>query len=252
MNEEVEIKELEVKDVSTVVGLVRDSFHKNYIIPSIYRGKGINKFIKSELENKFSPYKYFVLYVNNKVAAYAEYKIFKKQNMAFLNIVSVSADYKNQKLGSKILENSRDFFQKQGFQSIELDVFATNLVAVNWYKKYGFERLSSKSFYKVVLNERIQNGNDINIRNFPQYKEIKKILGFYFLDTIIENRDFMFGVIEDDLIIRGMYDKSINSHLAYLCKTLMVKNIYYIGNESQFSECEFIDQIDRMRLNIKL
>jgi len=32
----------------------------------------------------------------------------------------------------------------------------------------------------------------------------------------------------------------------------MLKNIYYIGNECQFSECEFIDQIDRMRLNIKL
>ena len=207
MNEEIEIKELEVNDVNTVVGLVRDSFNNNYIIPSIYRGKGISKFIKSELENKFSIYKYFVLYANNKVAAYVEYKIFKKQNMAFLNIVAVSADYKNQKFGSKILEYSICFFQKQGFQSIELDVYATNLIAINWYEKYGFERLRSKSFYKVAINKRVQNVNDIYIKNFPHYKEIKNILGFYFLETIIENRDFMFGIIEDDLIIRGIYDE---------------------------------------------
>lgn len=252
MSEEFEIKELEAKDVATVVDLVRTSFDSNYIIPSIYRGKGIAKFILSELENEFSPYKYFVLYCNNKIAAYTEYKIFKKQSMAFLNIVSVSNKYKNQRLGSKIFEYSRDYFKTGGFQSIELDVYASNSVAINWYKTYGFEQLSSKLFYKVELNRDSQNKNDVYIKNFPQYKEIKNTLGFYFLDTSIENKDTMFGVIEDDLIIRGVFDQSINLHLSYICKVLKMNNIYYIGNECQFPECKFIDQIERMKLNIKL
>ena len=251
MNEEFEIKELVAKDITAAVNLVRTSFHERYIISSIYRGKGINEFIISELKNNFSPYKYFVLYVNTKVAAYAEFKIFKKQNMAFLNIVAVSTDYKNQKLGSKIFEYSRDYFKKEGIQTIELDVYLTNKVAVSWYKKYGFKTLSSKSFYKVELNDENHSKKDIYINNFPQYIEIKKALGFYFLDTSIENKNFKFGVIEDDLILRGMYDQSINPHMVYMSKTLKVKNIYYLGKECQFSECKFIDQIDRMSLNIK-
>ncbi|SED67595.1 Acetyltransferase (GNAT) family protein [Tenacibaculum sp. MAR_2010_89] len=252
MNEEFEVSELLAKDVDTVVNLVRTSFKKSYIIPSIYRGEGINKFILNELENEFSPYKYFVLYINNKVVAYTEYKMFKKQNMAFLNIISVSNEYKNQRIGSRIFEYSKKYFQKKRFQSIELDVYSTNLLAVDWYSKYGFKKLNFKIFYELELNRSSENKNSIYIKNFPQYKEMKKIFGFYFIDISIQDKDIKIGVIENDLFIRGNYDESVNSHLIYISKALEIRKIYYIGNEYQFSELKFIDQIERMGLNIEL
>lgn len=250
MNEKYDIRELEAKDVAGVVSLVKSSFNENYLLTSIYRCKGINEFIISELENEFSLYKYFVLCVNDNLAAYIEYKVFKKKNMTFLNIVSVSNEFKNHKFGSKIFEYSKAYFQKEGFQSMELDVYATNKIALGWYKKYGFEKLRSNSFYRVNLNKVSQNKSDIYIKNFPQYKVIKRTLGFYFLNVIIECKDVILGVIENDLIIMGEYYQSINPHLSYISKTLLVKNIYYIGNECHFPECKFIDQIERMKLNI--
>ena len=249
MKEKFDIRELEVKDVLKIVTLVRTSFHTNYIKPSIYRGQGVDRFILSELENQFSPYKYFVLYVNNKVAAYTEYKIFSQLNMVFLNIIAVSNNFKNQKFGSIIFEFSRDYFKKKGFKTIQLDVYSTNTVAINWYTKYGFNRLSSNFFYKMEMNKK-HIENNIIIKNFPQFKVMKSTLGFSFLETSINNEDFNFGIIEDDIFVRGKYDYSISCHIAYISKILNMRNIYYIGNEALSSESNFIDKIERMELNL--
>ncbi|WP_348713012.1 GNAT family N-acetyltransferase [Tenacibaculum sp. 190524A05c] len=254
MSEEPKIKELETKDISDVVELVRNSFHENYIIPSIYRGKGIAEFISNELENKFTAYKYFVLKIKDKVAAFAEFKIFKNINMVFLNIIAVSNDYKNKKLGSKIFEYSRAYFQKNGFYSIELDVYSSNSIAINWYKNYGFQSFNLNSFYEIELNvvDISINESDIYIKNFPQYKEMKRVYGFYFLDINIENKNFKLGLIGNDLFIRGDYDKFVYPYLTNIKRNLGINKIYYIGSEYQFSELKLIDKIERMGLNIKL
>ena len=86
MKEVHNIRQIQEEDVDAVVDVVRGAFDNNYLIPSIYRCKGIKDFISNEINNMFSPYRYFVYCVGEEIAGYAEYKIFKSSGVAFLNI----------------------------------------------------------------------------------------------------------------------------------------------------------------------
>ena len=222
------------------------------MIPSIYRAKGIEKFISNELDNLFSPYKYFVLCYENEIAGYVEYKIFESTSTAFLNIIAVSNDYKQKGIGRKLFEYSRNFFSQRGFNSIQLDVYKTNTVAFNWYLSFGFGHKSSNSFYQIELDAKHQKPNQIYIQNYPQYKELHKKFGFYFLDVTIANENIRLGTIEKDLIVRGVFTQSLREQLLYFSKILEFENLYFIGGNCEFEECKFMNEIIRMELNIKL
>lgn len=252
MKEKYNIRPLVEKDLKQVVNLVTSSFKKEYLIPSIYRGKGIVKFISSELQNTFSPYKYFVLCLENEIAGFIEYKIFESSSTAFLNIIAVSNDYKQKGIGRKLFEYTRTFFSESGFNSIQLDVYKSNVIALDWYLSFGFEKKSSNSLYKIELEAKNQKPNKINIQNYPQYKELQKLFGFYFLDLTLENENIRVGTIEKDLIVRGNYTQLLNEQLPNLLQFLNLENLYFIGNNCELEEAKFIDEIIRMELNIKL
>lgn len=250
--ERYKIEELKKEDIETVVNLVRSSFEKKYLIPSIYRGKGIEKFISNEIDNPFSPYKYFVFWDENTIAGYAEYKIFESTLTAFLNIISVSNDYKSKGIGRKIYEYSKNFFVKKNFTLIALDVYQSNKIALDWYTNFGFKQTSSNSFYEIKLKQNDQDDSKIFIQNFPQYKELQNSYGFYFLDVVVKGENHRIGTIGEDLIVRGNYSKFLEEQLPILSTKFQCKNIYFVGSESQFEGFEFVDKILRMELNIKL
>ena len=155
-------------------------------------------------------------------------------------------------IGRKLFEYSRNFFLERGFNSIQLDVYKSNTIALNWYLSLGFEQKSSNSLYKIELEAKNQKPNKINIQNYPQYLELQKIFGFYFLDLTIENEKSRVGTIENDLIVRGIYTQSLREQLSYFLEVLKFENIYFIGSNCEFKECIFIDKIFRMELKIKL
>src|SRR5665647_738318 len=132
MKEKYNIKELDKNDIALAVNLVRRSFNNDFLIPSIYRSKGIERFIANELENRFSPYKYFVICIDNVIVGFVEFKIFSNLSMAFLNIICISNEYKNKGVGSTLFEYCRAYFLKNNFKSIQLDVYKTNVQALKW------------------------------------------------------------------------------------------------------------------------
>ena len=73
MKEKYQIRFLKQDDISTVTSIVKLSFEISYLIPSIYRGFGIEKFITNELDNPFSSYKYFVISNGEEIIGYAEF-----------------------------------------------------------------------------------------------------------------------------------------------------------------------------------
>jgi ribosomal protein S18 acetylase RimI-like enzyme len=251
-NEKYSIRSIVKEDVEKVVSLITSSFEKEYLILSIYRGKGIEKFIANELDNQFSPYRYFVICYNNEIAGYVEYKIFESTSTAFLNIIAISNNYKQQGIGRKLFDFSRIFFSQRGFNSIQLDVYKTNTVALNWYLSFGFKQKCSNSFYKIGLDLKNQRPNQIYIQNYPQYKELHKIFGFYFLDVTIASENIRLGAIERDLFARGVYTQSLREQLLVFSKDFEFENLYFIGSYCEFEECKFMNEIIRMELNIKL
>lgn len=252
MKEEFSIEPLQRKDVDTVVKIVRDSFDKKYLIPSIYRGKDISKFIKNELYNKFSPYRYFVFKLDGEVAGYTEFKIFENTDTAFLNIICVSNDFKNKGIANEIFDFTKSFFIQAGFKSIALDVYESNHLALNWYKKCGFHQTGFNFFHKININREIKNLEKLYVQNFSQQKELQEVFGFYFLDVVIKDENFKLGTIGNDLIIRGLYSDLLKNNIASLLNNYQIEAVYYIGNNETSSEFEFIDRILRLELNINL
>jgi hypothetical protein len=118
------------------------------------------------------------------------------------------------------------------------------------YERFGYKKVDSQSFYKLQLETIAQSKNDIYIQNYPQFKILHNKLGFSFLEVAIQDKSFKFGVVDNDLIIRGSYDSSVKQYLKCLCEILKLENIYIIGNPSKFKELEFIDNIYRMKLNL--
>lgn len=53
--------------------------------------------------------------------------------------ISVISDYRNQKVGSRLLQSAIDWAAKHGYEKLCLSVFSTNEVAIHVYKKFGFE-----------------------------------------------------------------------------------------------------------------
>lgn len=251
MKEKFSIKEMKKEDIPVVVKLVRESFDNTYLIPSIYRAKGIVKFISNELENKLSPYKYFCFWNGDQIIGFSEFKIHSSTGIVFLNIIAVSNEYKNQGIGRQLLDKSRKYFIDYGFKTIQLDVYKTNRIAIKWYSQFGFKQESSKLFYKIALKP---NGQIVSkgfyISNYSQFKEITESFGFYFLEVGIGLSNLKFGFIENDLFWRGNYDRNIIQELSHFAEILKIDNIYFIGNTPNIVESELIDEIVRMEIKI--
>lgn len=250
--EEYNIRLLEKQDVSKAIALVSSSFEKEYLIPSIYRGNGIEKFISKELDNKFSPYRYFVLLYENEVAGYLEYKIFQNSTVAFLNVIAVSNVYKQKGIGKRLLEFSMSFFAERKFNSIQLDVYKTNTVALNWYLSFGFEQKNSNLFLKIEIDKNKPKHNSILVQNYPQFKELHEEFGFSLVDITLGTDSFRIGTIEKDLILRNSYSKTLLEELPNFMEMMHLENLYFVGNNCEEKECKLINEILRLELNINI
>ncbi len=244
MKENYKIKQLEKDNVKTFVRIIRESFQIKHLVPSIYRGKGVEQFILNELDNIFSPYRYFVAYNGSQIVGCAEFKIMAGSDIFFLNMIASEKEFKGRGIGKAILNFAIDFYAGLGYKNLQLDVYQDNNVALDWYSAIGFKRLDYKLLYEIktsILNFKEKN---IYIQNFPQYKVIKENYGFNYFDVMIDNLSMRIGVIEDDLIFRGDYSNSIN---------IVAKQLHDKLNKiTNREELILMNKILRMELKIQI
>lgn len=249
MKENYEIRFLRAKDIVAAVNIVRSSFEEDYLIPSVYRSKGIEKFIYFELDNPFSAYKYFVICKGKEIVGFAEFKLFKSNSVAFLNVIAVSNNYKGLGVGKLLLDYSKNFFAEYGYTAIQLDVYKSNLNAISYYDKFGFVKTDSKSFYKIQIPENSFEA-DICVLNFSQYKAMIEVFGFYFIDIIIDGITTRLGVIDNDIIIRGQYDLPLHNVIKTISNALFANNVYLISESCDSEGALIQDEIYRFQLII--
>ncbi len=249
MKEGYSVEELKKTDVPIVVDIVRTSFENDQLIPSIYRSKGIESFIKYELENIFSPYKYFVIRNEKIIVGYAEFKVVN--DLAFLNIISVNRNHSNKGVGGALFFHCLNYFKLSGIEAIHLDVYNSNTVATNWYNKLGFKEISIVSFFKLELNNKILINKKFTVQNYPQFRELENSFGFYFIELKSGNQDFRIGFINNDIIIRGNYNSNYCGYINFLKEFIKIKNAYFIGSVvHKYEELKYLDEIIRMELTI--
>ncbi|GEM_PF-2617387 len=252
MKEEIKIDVAVVDDIGCIIDLVRSSFDKAYLTSSIYRCKGIANFIYTELNNPYSPYKYFAAKKDNKIVGFAEFKMFPQTSTAFLNMIATDNTYKGLGIAKKIFSYSEKYFREQVYSNIQLDVFQSNEVARKWYENMGFVKEESSCFYERNMEETSKYNPDIMILNLSQFNCLYAKFGFSFLQISAGEQSFTLGIIDENIIIR---EDKISEEILVAVKSFFkdynFKKIYYKGQENNLEKYKYIDEIQRMKLTLQ-
>lgn len=119
------IRFLEYTDIDLVNKLVDD---KNY------------KIDKNELNKQA-----YVYIENNKIIAFVSFVI--SYERAELYYIFVDNEYRRNHVASKLMEYMIDVCSKKDVETIDLEVKSTNEIAINLYKKYGFDVVNVRKKY---------------------------------------------------------------------------------------------------------
>lgn len=87
----------------------------------------------------------FVFEENDSIIGFISYKILVDR--AEIIDLFVHINYRNQSIGSKLLESMIDKCNSSGCKSITLEVKVTNIAAIELYKKYEFKIISTRKQY---------------------------------------------------------------------------------------------------------
>lgn len=98
--------------------------------------------LKEELNNNSN---YIIAKSNNEIIGFAGIKIVISE-ADIMNIVTKKI-YRNQGIGSLLLENLILLSKKLNLTSLSLEVNTNNLTAIHLYKKFGFESLGFRKNY---------------------------------------------------------------------------------------------------------
>ena len=101
---------------------------------------------------------YIVAKKQNEIIGFAGIKIIIDE-ADIMNIV-VKKSYRNNGIGSLLLENLILISNKKNLNFINLEVDCKNTIAINLYKKFGFEEISlRKNYYKnndaMIMNKKL-------------------------------------------------------------------------------------------------
>lgn len=113
---------------------------------------------KKELSNNLA--KYLVAKIDNKVVGYVG--IWFVVDEGHITNVAVHEDYRGQKIGDQLIKELVQVCKNNKIISMTLEVRASNVVAQNLYKKYGFKMAGiRKEYYSNNKEDAIIMWNDI-------------------------------------------------------------------------------------------
>ena len=125
MQNNVIISNMEIQDLNSIANILETDFDNfwNYNV------------FKEELTNEIS--KYLVAKINNQIVGFAG--IIPVLDEADISNIVVNKKYRNQKIGSLILEALLNMAVSLNIKNINLEVRQSNIPAIKLYEKFGFE-----------------------------------------------------------------------------------------------------------------
>ncbi len=135
MYKNIKITSMNSQDLESIKNILNSDFDDfwNYNI------------LKEELNNKNS--RYLVAKLNNEVIGFAGIKIVIDE-ADIMNIV-VKKNFRNNGIGSLLLENLINLSKSLNISSLSLEVNEKNISAISLYKKFNFKEVGKrKNYYK--------------------------------------------------------------------------------------------------------
>lgn len=100
--------------------------------------------IKNDFEqNIFS--KYFIYMEKSNIIGFINY--YDMYERFELSYIEVKEEYRNQKIGSKLIEHLIEIAKSKNIDNITLEVNINNIYAIKLYEKYGFKKVAIRKGY---------------------------------------------------------------------------------------------------------
>ena len=149
--ENISFRKAEIEDIAVLCELLWELFSQE--VEFTPNKKIQEKALKKIIEDK-SIGDIFVAVNENKVIAMVNvlYTISTAlgEKVAILEDMVVSQNYKNQKIGSSLIEFTLDYLKKNSFKRVTLLTDSDNFNAHNFYKKHEFTKSSMVVFRKSL------------------------------------------------------------------------------------------------------
>ncbi|WP_270460644.1 GNAT family N-acetyltransferase [Faecalitalea cylindroides] len=145
----IQIRPADFNDYHQVLNIL-EQVHKLhvYLRPDIY--KKTNLLMEENVfKEKIRTGSYYVAEVNGNVVGILDL-IFKsidslahnQRKIIIIDVIGVDQNHQNLGIGTKLLDKAKNIKDRNGFDSIELNVNSANSNAYELYKKYGFTEKS--------------------------------------------------------------------------------------------------------------
>lgn len=142
------IEEMKEEDIDGVFEVEKNCFEDYWSKDSF----------KKELNNNLA--KYFVAKVDEKIAGYVG--IWFVVDEGHITNVAVHENFRGKKIGDKLIKRLVEVCKDNNIVSMTLEVRASNVVAQNLYRKYGFKMAGiRKEYYSNNKEDAIIMWNDI-------------------------------------------------------------------------------------------
>lgn len=144
------IRKWNKKDFNDVQNVLRNSWYHAYdFIPNEDLDFYLNKtYSIEELEKLFNSNNIicYVAEVDSVVCGWLKLSINTKENKFYLSSIYVLPEFQQYKIGSKFFDITIEEAKSNSFNEIYIGVMNKNEIALNWYKKIGFEFFKEEPF----------------------------------------------------------------------------------------------------------
>lgn len=166
------IRTATIQDAEKTFRILRDAFNSYIIFTPYISDKSIN-LIKRDIFNQSKDIGYYkiwrVLEVENILSGF--YCLNINEDNLFLNYIGVDSNKRKMGLGNYQLNDMFNFALINKKKKINLEVFKSNIIALNWYKKNGFVLKMSRYVYLLKNMYKKKNGNISLCINLEKLRE---------------------------------------------------------------------------------
>lgn len=152
---DIKIRQANINDLNSIQELNNKLFKKEYKeydssleVGWTYSSAGENYF-KNIIKNNYAVVAVdkdkIIGYLAGNIHMYGSYTT----KLAELENMFVKPEYRNRKIGSKMIEKFINYCKEQGITEIRVTAYLQNEQAIEFYKKHGFQNL------EVILNQKI-------------------------------------------------------------------------------------------------
>ena len=150
------IRKVNIDDYKDVINLYKQLFDAEKVFDdNIVRTYKVDEKEEKKIKKRIKSRKeiFLVAEIDNKIVGlidgYIIESIYYKEKISYLDHLCVDEKYRNNEIGSNLIERFSEISKKKGASYIKLNAFEKNIPAVSLYNKHGFESYSIYYMKKI-------------------------------------------------------------------------------------------------------